>query len=171
MALAHAIEAGFYLHYAQAQFTSHRDPKWVKWREENFDGHESLARRYIQVARLTAVSRASVRAREVWDRAHPGTLTEALALAKDIEIPANLPPILSDYGKTPEEIEARGLPDHFAPRARLRSLGQSELIDLLPSDRLWRSFPGQGLLGREETHRNKDSGSSSSRPRLGGYCW
>lgn len=99
MALANAIAAGFYLHYAQSQFTSHRDPKWVKWREENFDGDESLARRYVRVARAFAISGGTEIPR--------GSIREADEWASTIDVPKDLPAILSDYGKDPKEIEER----------------------------------------------------------------
>lgn len=98
MALANAITAGFYLHYAQSQFTSHRDPKWVKWREDNFDGSVATAQRYVRIARAYTVSAPSMEARDV---------LAADEWASTIDVPKDLPAVLSDYGKDPKEIEER----------------------------------------------------------------
>lgn len=103
MALANAITAGFYLHYAQSQFTSHRDPKWVKWREDNFDGSDRTAREYTQIARAYAFSRGDIPPRENL----PHTIESAYEWARTIDIPKDLPAVLSDYGKDPKEIEER----------------------------------------------------------------
>lgn len=97
MALANAIAAGFYLHYARTTIKS--DKEYGRWLADNFDGSRRTAAEYVQLARAYVVLPGAIA---------PGNgIREAAEKARTIDVPKDLPAILSDYGKDPKEIEER----------------------------------------------------------------
>jgi hypothetical protein len=95
MALANAIAAGFYLHYARTTIKS--DTEYGKWLRENFTGTTDRAEAYVKIARAWVVSPPVITG--------CGGIQKAVQKARTITIPEDLPANLNDYGKTPKQLE------------------------------------------------------------------